>query len=94
MHAEKVCAAACDTEDSYFIRDDNTAYFDKCNYPSGVIKLDANALKGREKYTKQIGDTYFYVTAGSNIQSPCGDENDAAYVNSLRQYITANMSAL
>ncbi len=94
LHAEKICAADCDTEDTQFIRDDNDAYFSKCKYPTAVTTIEGEALEGREKYTKKIGDKYFYATLGSNFQSPCGDESDMAYVEGLRQYVIKNMAAL
>ena len=97
LHAEKICAAECATKDSYFIRDNNSDYFSRCNYAAGISEID---LKTREDRTdianlsKKIGDTYYWVNLGSNFQSPCGDATDDAFVTSIRQYILDNMEAL
>lgn len=100
LHTQKICAADCDDEDSYFIHDSNTEYFGRCQYPAGIDEVGAEVLEEPESYvakhTKKIGDRYYYVTPGSNFQSPCGSKQDGddTYEDNIRQYILDNMVAL
>lgn len=101
VHTEKICAAECDTEDSYFIRDNNDAYFSRCEYPAGISILDASNIKDMTdipdsdtaKHTKKIGNDYFYVFPGSHFQSPCDklQDGDEQYEDGVRQYIVDNI---
>ena len=104
LHSEKICAAECSTEDSYFIRDDNNAYFDRCEYPAGVYKLDQGSIQNvtskpnsdAAKHTKKIGNNYYGVTLGTNYQAPCSksQNGDDSYQSEIRQYILDNLRAL
>lgn len=101
VHSEKICAAECDTEDSYFIRDNNDAYFDRCEYPAGISKLNESGIKditdrpdsSIAKHTKKVGNDYFYVFPGSHSQAPCDalQDGDEQYEDSIRQYILDNI---
>lgn len=99
LHTEKICAAECSDEDSYFIRDNNSSYFERCDYPTGVIELEQsyvaeNPNASLVKHSRKIGNDYIATTLGSNFQSPCGDANDESYVTELRQYVLDNIEIL
>lgn len=101
LHTEKVCAAECATEDSYFIKDNNTGYFDRCDYPAGVNKLTESDIKDitsnpdsyMAKNSKKVGDSYYNVFPGSHVQSPCSalKDGDEKYEEEIRQYILSNI---
>lgn len=95
MHAQKLCGAECDTEDSYFIKDDNEAYFTRCQYPAGITRAEEDTAQDATR-TKKIGDNYFRVFAGTNYQAPCMnlEAGEETYQDELRQYIFANMVEL
>ncbi len=102
MHAEKICAAECDTEDSYFIRDDNDGYFERCEYPAVVSKVSEDSVHyitedanyATEHHIKKIGDSYYQVALG-HFQAPCDNlqDGDEDYEDGIRQYILDNMVA-
>lgn len=104
LQAKKVCAFECDTEDTYFVGDSNSAYLDRCGYPAGVSESTADefaesqkvAGSYRARHHKKIGDKYYYVFPGDSIQSPCGklQGDDEKYEDEIRAYIVKNLVAL
>ena len=103
-HADKICAAECDTANSYFIRDKNDTYFNRCEYPVGISKLSeggVNDIAERPdsyiaKNTKKIGNGYYYVFRGSHFQAPCDklQNGDEQYEDEIQQYILDNLEKL
>ena len=101
VHAEKICAGQCDTEDSYFIRDSNDAYFARCDYPVGISKVNEVGVKSiadnpnsySSKHSKKVGNDYYYVFPGSNFEAACENlqTGDEEYENDIRQYILDNI---
>lgn len=101
LHAEKVCAAECSSEDSYFIKDSNSDYFERCKYPAGISKLSQDGIDDitsnpdsfAAKHTKKVGNSYYYVSPGSNFQSPCANSKagDEKYEDEIQKYIMDNI---
>ncbi|HVI69658.1 MAG TPA: hypothetical protein VM581_04325 [Magnetospirillaceae bacterium] len=93
MHAQKICAAECDTENSYFIRDNNNAYFGRCEYPVIISKIEERFAQ--DVTSKKIDNTYFHVSY-AHFQSQCMnlEAGDEEYEAAIKQYVLDNMVKL
>src|SRR5262249_55760552 len=99
----QLCDAGCSA--AYLIRDNNDAYFAKCQYPADVEKrtdltdADVAAPSFNIQYAKKIGGQWYFVGRADHFQSPCElDPNsqnpNQAYEDGIRLYIANNLSAL